>query len=94
MREGFIPHSVCRCDGHGAAPVSCNCKATYAPVSRGNEKGVIQSPIGLERGAGGGIRTHDLMVTKQLLCQLSYLGVCPLEPGAKGENYENEAQAT
>jgi hypothetical protein len=28
----------------------------------------------LIRGADGGIRTHDLPLTRRLLCQLSYVG--------------------
>ena len=35
-------------------------------------------PIG---GAAGGTRTHDLLITNQLLCQLSYNGVCAVRAG-------------
>ena len=33
-------------------------------------------------GADGGIRTHDLPLTRRLLCQLSYVGkfVCEMAP--------------
>jgi hypothetical protein len=29
----------------------------------------------MKRGAGGGIRTHDQLITNQPLCQLSYAGL-------------------
>ena len=38
----------------------------------------LYSRILLEHGAGGGIQTYALMLTKQLLYQLSYTSVLPV----------------
>ena len=37
-------------------------------------------------GAGDWTRTHNLLITNQLLCQLSYTGKCHLFGGALGRN--------
>lgn len=56
------------------------CGIVVASGSIGKERAIAkyktpEIPQGFRlRGAGGGIRTRDLLFTRQLLCQLSYAG--------------------
>jgi hypothetical protein len=44
--------------------------------------------------ASGGIRTHDLLITNQLLCQLSYAGLADtLPPAGKNRKYSEATSA-
>ena len=76
-REGIEPPQSKTADLQSAELTTCS---TYppraiAPMSAFGARVYATRETVSTDGAEGGSRTHNLMLTKHLLCQLSYLGV-------------------